>query len=151
MRCLAAIAAAIALVAFAAGCGGGGGSTASGSGSGDVTAEANAACAGANRTIAALPTPGDEAEVLAYLEATKEAVAKLQGEIAALGGDPDLEGYSQALAESVAILNEMANAARSRNPDGVRELSQGLVDLHVGGLARAAGLETCAEAPGAAA
>jgi hypothetical protein len=149
MKFPAAIAAAIALLAIAAGCGGGGdGDT--GSGGGDVVAEANAACASANEKIAALGTPDNEVAVLRYLEATKAAVADLESEISALGGDSNLKGYAQALAESVAILNEMANAARSRNPDGVRELSQGLVELHVGKLAEEAGLETCAEAPGSA-
>ena len=43
--------------------------------------------------------------------------------------------------------NEMANAARNENYDAVRELSDGLVQLHLGELAEVAGLKTCAEVP----
>ena len=150
MRYLAAIAAAAALLALAAGCGGGGGSsTASGSGGAEVSAEADAACAEANRKIAALQTPEDDAAVLDYLERTEAVVEGLQLEVAGLGGSAGVREYSKALTSSVTVLNEMANAARSGNPDAVRELSNELVDLQVGKLAQAAGLQTCAEAPGA--
>jgi hypothetical protein len=148
VRYLAAIAAAAALLALAAGCGGGGSSTASDSGGGEA-AEANAACAAANRKIAALQAPDDDAAVLEYLEQTEAAVEQLRVELAGLGGSAGIREYSKALATSVGVLNEMANAARSSNPDAVRELSQELVDLQVGKLAEAAGLTTCAEAPGA--
>jgi plasmid stabilization system protein ParE len=148
MKFLAAIAAAIALLAFAAGCGGGGGSTSGSSGSGDVAGEANAACASANQRIASLGTPEGTAAVQRYLEETEATVQKLQGEIAALDGSAAAKEYADALARSVTVLNEMANAARSENPDAVRELSGKLVGLHVGKLAEAAGFQTCAEAPG---
>ncbi len=41
----------------------------------------------------------------------------------------------------------MTNAARNENFDAVRELSDGLVELHLGELAEAAELKTCAEVP----
>jgi ABC-type glycerol-3-phosphate transport system substrate-binding protein len=155
MRFLAATAAAIALLALAAGCGGGGGDGSSSSGggtdagaSGDPAAAANEACAAANRKIAALSTPENEVAVLEYLEQTEEAVEQLQVEVAGVDGSDGIAEYSEALASAVAVLNEMSNAARSRNPDGVRELSKELEKLHVGKVAAAAGLETCSEAPG---
>jgi hypothetical protein len=147
MRYLAAIAATVALLALAVGCGGGG-SSASTSG-GDASAEADAACAAANRKIAVLRAPDGDAGVLEYLEQTEAAVERLQLEVAGLDGSSGVREYSEALASSVGVLNEMANAARSRNPDAVRELSQRLVELHVGRVAAAAGLTTCAQAPGA--
>jgi hypothetical protein len=158
VRFVLATAAAIALLGVAvAGCGGGGGSsTASNSGgstavssTGDETsAAANDACAEANKKIAALQTPSNSAAVLEYLEQTEAAVEQLQVEVAALNGSASLTEYSQALATSVGVLNEMANAARSQNPDAVREFSKELEELHVGELAEAAGLDTCAETPG---
>ena len=45
------------------------------------------------------------------------------------------------------VLNEMTNAARNENYDAVRELSNELIELHLGELAEAAELETCAEVP----
>ena len=45
------------------------------------------------------------------------------------------------------MLNEMTNAARSENFDAVREISDGLVEIHLGELAEAAELKTCAEVP----
>ncbi len=151
MKYLAAIVAATALLAVAAGCGGGGddSTTGSGSGSGGDAAAADAACAKANQRVAALRTPENEVAVLEYLEATEAAVEELQKEVAALDGSSGLREYANALETSVGLLNEMSNAARSRNPDAVRELSKGLVRLHVGKLAEAAGLKACAEAPGA--
>jgi hypothetical protein len=41
----------------------------------------------------------------------------------------------------------MTNAARNENFDAVRELSAGLIEIDLGELAEAAGLETCAEVP----
>jgi HPt (histidine-containing phosphotransfer) domain-containing protein len=155
MKYLTALAAAIALLALAAGCGGGGDSSSSGS-SGETNASAggdadsaaaNEACATANQKIAALPIPDHEQAVVEYLEQTEETVAELQAEVAGLNGSAGITEYSEALASSVAVLNEMANAARSRNPDEVRELSKELENLHLGKVAEAAGLETCAEAP----
>jgi hypothetical protein len=145
----------IALVAVVAGCGGGGdtsdsavGTGTNASASGDAaSAAANEACAAANREIAALPAPDNETAVLEYLEETEETVAKLHDEVAGLDGSAGLTEYAEALATSVTVLNEMANAARSRNPDEVRELSKELEKLHLGKVAEAAGLETCAEAP----
>jgi HPt (histidine-containing phosphotransfer) domain-containing protein len=151
MKYLAAIAAAIALLALAAGCGGGGdtssGSGDSGSGGSDVAATADAACAKANQKIAALSIPDNEQAVVEYLEETEATVEELQDEVAGLDGPAGIAEYAEALDSSLAVLNEMANAARSRNPDGVRELSKELEKLHLGKVAEAAGLETCAEAP----
>jgi ABC-type glycerol-3-phosphate transport system substrate-binding protein len=160
VKYLAATAAAIALLALAAGCGGGGGSsssTAPGASSGstntsasgdEASAQANEACAAANEAIAKLPTPENDVAVLEYLEQTEAAVTKLQTEVAAVGGSAGIQEYAAALAKSVAVLNEMTNAARSRNPDAVRELSKELVALHLGKVAQAAGLDMCAETPG---
>jgi ABC-type glycerol-3-phosphate transport system substrate-binding protein len=145
MRSHAAIAAAIALLALAAGCGGGGGGDSS---STAAATAANEACAAANQKIASLSTPDNEAAVLEYLEQTEATVEQLQVEVAAVDGSSGIVEYSDALSEAVTVLNEMANAARSRNPDGVRELSKQLEKLHVGKVAEAAGLETCSEAPG---
>ncbi|HYC81447.1 MAG TPA: hypothetical protein VEB65_06645 [Solirubrobacterales bacterium] len=155
MKRLALTAATIALVAVVAGCGGGGDTSGSAASTGTnadaagdaASAAANEACADANREIAALPAPGNETAVLEYLEETEETVAKLQVEVADLDGSPGITEYAQALATSVTVLNEMANAARSRNPDEVRELSKELEKLRLGRVAEAAGLETCAEAP----
>ena len=158
MKGLAAIAAAIAILALAAGCGGGGSSSSSSSATSgdstnasasgdDATAAANEACAAANREIASLSIPDSEAAVLEYLEQTEATVEQLQREVAGVDGSSGIAEYSEALATAVTVLNEMANAARSRNPDGVRELSRGLERLHVGKVAAAAGLETCSEAP----
>src|SRR6185369_9651093 len=158
MKLLLATATAIALLGLAvAGCGGGGsssngsssdsGTNASSSGD-DVSAAANEACAAANKTIAALGTPDTNQAVLEYLEKTEDAVEQLQGEIAGLDGSSELAAYGDALATSVGVLTEMSNAARSRNPDAVRELSKELEKLKVGKLAEAAGLDTCAETPG---
>ena len=41
----------------------------------------------------------------------------------------------------------MTNAARSENFDAVRELSVGLIEIHLGELAEAADLKSCAEVP----
>ena len=157
MKYFAAIAAAIAILALAAGCGGGGGSSSS-SGASDsanatstagdgASAAANEACAAANQKIAALPTPDNEQAVVEYLEQTEEAVEQLQVEVAGADGSSGITEYSKALASSVSVLNEMTNAARSGNPDGVRELSKELEKLHLGKVAEAAGLQTCSEAP----
>lgn len=150
MRRLLLTAVTIALVAVVTGCGGGDGSTSSGggaSGSADASAAANEACAAANREIAALPIPDDEQAVVEYLEQTEETVAQLEVEISGADGSAGITEFAQALATSVTVLNEMANAARSRNPDEVRELSKRLEKLHLGKVAEAAGLDTCAEAP----
>jgi hypothetical protein len=53
----------------------------------------------------------------------------------------------EGLAEALPLLNQMTNAARNENFDAVRELSDGLVELHLGELAEAAGLKACAEVP----
>lgn len=158
MKLLLATATAIALLGIAvAGCGGGGGSsTGSTSESGtnasstgdDTSAAGNEACAEANKKIAALGTPDNNQAVLEYLEQTEDAVEQLQGEIAGLDGSAEVARYGEALATSVGVLSEMSNAARSRNPDAVRELSKELEQLKVGELAEAAGLDTCAETPG---
>jgi hypothetical protein len=126
-----------------AGCGGGGSSSASG---GDEFASgANAACASANKQIAALGTP-QQTEVLQYLEKTETVIEKLHQEIAALGTSGAAEAkYTEALAAAVPVINQMSNAARSENFDGVRELSSELIELHLGEAAEAADLTACAE------
>ena len=158
MRKLTAALAAIALLVFVAGCGGGGDSSSTSSmaedstnasASGDAaSAAANEACTAANQKIAALPQPNDDASVLEYLEATEKTVEQLRIEVAALNGSAGLTEYTEALTKSVTILNEMSNASRSGNPDGVRELSKELEALHLGKVAEMAGLDNCAEAPG---
>jgi hypothetical protein len=145
---------AIALPVFAAGCGGDSstssmstdGNNASATGD-SAAAQANEACAKANGKIAALGQPDGDQAVLEYLEETEQTVDQLHGEVAGLD-DPGVAAYAEALSKSVTVLNEMANAARSSNPDGVRELSKELESLRLGKVAQAAGLDTCAEVPG---
>jgi hypothetical protein len=128
-----------------AGCGGGGGSSSSGGGS--FVSGAEAACAGANQQIAALGTPQQE-QVTGYMEKTEAVIAKLHKEVAALDGSGAAEtAYTEGLAKAIPVLTAMTNAARSENFDAVRELSAGLVEIHLGELAEAAKLETCAEVP----
>lgn len=138
------------------GCGGGSSSSSSsdagGSGSdgGSFVSGAQAACADANKQIAALGTPQQE-QVLEYMEKTETVVEGLDEEVRALGGSGAAEAaYTEALGKSVIVLNQMANAARNENYDAVRELSDGLVELHLGELAEAAELKACAEVPGTA-
>jgi len=135
-----------------AGCGGGGSSSSStgeaggGSGAG-FAGGADAACASANKQIAALGTPQQE-QVLEYMEKTEAVVEGLDDEVQALAGSGPTEvAYTEALGKAVIVLNQMTNAARSENFDAVRELSDGLVELHLGELAKAAELKTCAEVP----
>ncbi len=135
-----------------AGCGGGGssssatGEASSGSGGGFATG-AEADCSSANKQIAAIGTPQQE-QVLEYLEKTETVVEGLDEEVRALGGSGAAEAaYTEALGKSVIVLNQMANAARNENYDAVRELSDGLVQEHLGELAEAAELKTCAEVP----
>jgi hypothetical protein len=139
--------AAIAVVAIVSGCGGGSSSSSSG-GSGSFASGAEAACTLANKQISALGTP-QQTEVLTYLEKTEAVIEKLHTEIVSLGGSGSAEtAYTDALAESVTVINEMSNAARNENFDGVRELSDALIELHLGELAEAAELKSCAEVPG---
>jgi hypothetical protein len=147
-RRLAPVAAATAVaVVIVAGCGGGGSSSTSSGGGDDFASGAEAACTSANKQIAGLGTP-EEATVLKYLEGTEAVIEKLHSEVAALGGSgsPERE-YTNALAKAVTVINEMSNAARSENLDAVRELSNSLVDFHLGELAEAAELKACAEVP----
>jgi hypothetical protein len=136
----------------AAGCGGGGSSSSSSgdagsSGDSSFVSGAEAACAGANKKIAALGTPQQQ-EVLEYMETTETVVEGLDEEVRALGGSGAAEAaYTEALGKAVIVLNQMSNAARNENYDAVRELSDGLVQLHLGELAEAADLKTCAEVP----
>jgi len=138
------------------GCGGGSSSSSSGdaggSGSdgGSFASGAEAACAGANKQIAALGTPQQE-QVLEYMEKTETVIEGLDEEVRALGASGAAEAaYTEALGKSVIVLNQMTNAARSENFDAVRELSAGLIELHLGELAEAAELKACAEVPGTA-
>ena len=135
-----------------AGCGGGGSSSSSGgeadSGSGGAFASgAEAACANANKQIAALGTPQQD-EVLEYMEETESVIEGLHEKVSALDGSGSSEAaYTEALGKAVIVLNSMTNAARNENFDAVRELSNGLVEEHLGELAEAAELKTCAEVP----
>jgi hypothetical protein len=146
---LACAAAAISLMVVA-GCGGSSssssGSTGS-SGGGSFASGAEAACASANKQIAALGTPQQE-QVLEYMEKTETVVEGLDQEVQKLGGSGSAEkAYTEALGKAVIVLNQMTNAARNENYDAVRELSDGLVQEHLGELAEAAELKTCAEVP----
>jgi hypothetical protein len=139
----AAAAAAVAVVAVVAGCGGG----RSSSGGGSFAFGADAACTRANKQIAALGTP-QQAQVLSYLESTELVIEKLHKEVAALDGSGAAESaYVDGLAKAVPVLNKMANAARNENFDAVRELSNELIEVHLGELAEAAELKACAEVP----
>jgi hypothetical protein len=132
-----------------AGCGGGGSPSSSGSSGegGSFAAGVEAACTSANKQIAALGTP-QQAEVLEYLESTEAVIEKLHREVQALGASGAAESaYTEALAESVTVIGEMSNAARNENFDAVRELSDQLIEFHLGELAEAAELKTCAEVP----
>jgi hypothetical protein len=146
---------AIGLVAVS-GCGGGGssgsssgsGSTSGGGGSTSFVAGAEAACTSADQKVAALGTP-QQAEVLSYLESTEVVIEELHEEVQALAGSGTAEAaYAEALGKSVIVLNHMSNAARNENFDAVREISDELIEFHVGELAEAAGLKACAEVPG---
>ena len=146
--------AALAAVAIVvSGCGGGGGGSSSGSSSGGEVASgsfasgAESACATANKAIEALGTP-QQAEVLKYMETTESVIGKLSDEVAALNpSDAAEKAYTTALAKSETVLNEMTNAARNENFDAVREISDELIELHLGELAENADLRICAEVP----
>ena len=130
-----------------AGCGGGGSTSGSSGGGGDFVAGAEAACTKANKQIEALGTPQQE-EVTAYLEETEAVIETLHKEVAALGASGSAEvAYTEGLATAIPILTKMGNAARNENFDAVRELSAGLVEIHLGELAEAAKLKSCAEVP----
>jgi ABC-type phosphate transport system substrate-binding protein len=140
----------LAVVGFVvlAGCGGGGSSSGSSGGEGGSFAtDADAACTNANKQIAALGTP-QQSEVLGYLEKTEDVIATLHKEVEALGGSGSAEtAYTSALAKSVDVIAEMSNAARNENFDAVREISDELIEFHLGELAEAAELTACAEVP----
>lgn len=133
-------------VLLVAGCGGGGGSSPSGGG-GEFVSGAEAACTSANKQIAALGTPQQE-QVTRYMEKTEAVIEKLHREVAALDGSgATATAYTEGLAEAIPVLTKMTNAARNENYDAVRELSAGLVQIHLGELAEAADLKSCAEVP----
>jgi hypothetical protein len=144
--------AALAAVAIVvSGCGGGGSSAGSSSGregaSGAFASGAEAACSTANKAISELSTPS-QAEVLKYLETTESVIGKLSEEVSALrASDAAEKAYTAALAKSETVLNEMTNAARNENFDAVREISDELIELHLGELAENADLRICAEVP----
>jgi hypothetical protein len=137
-----------------AGCGGGGSSSSGSSStggssgsSGDFASAADAACATANKQIAGLGTPS-QAEVLQYMETTETVIEKLHSEVQALEGSGSAEkAYTEALGKAVITLNHMTNAARNENFDAVREISDELIELHLGELAENAELTVCAEVP----
>jgi hypothetical protein len=148
------ILAAVAILVVA-GCGGGG---SSGSGSSSASSEgggtssdfvsgAEAACSKANGAIVALGTPQQE-QVTKYIESTEKLVERLAKEIAALDPSGSAEtAYVEGLRKAVPQLTKMGNAARNENFDAVRELSAGLVEIHLGELAEKAKLKSCAEVP----
>lgn len=147
--------AALAAVAIVvSGCGGGGGGSSTGgsssageAASGSFASGAEAACATANRAIEALGTP-TQSEVLKYMETTESVIGKLSDEVSALApSDAAEKAYTAALAKSETVLNQMTNAARSENFDAVREISDELIELHLGELAENAELRICAEVP----
>jgi hypothetical protein len=130
-----------------AGCGGGGSSSSGGGSSSSFASGAEAACTSANKQIAALGTPQQE-QVLKYLEATESVIEKLHEEVAGLEGSGSAEvAYTEGLAQAIPVLTKMTNAARNENYDAVRELSEGLVKIHLGELAETANLKSCAEVP----
>ena len=145
--------AALAAVAIVvSGCGGGGssdtGTSSGGEGaSGAFASGAEAACSTANKAISELSTPS-QTEVLKYLETTESVIGKLSEEVSALrASDAAEKAYAAALAKSETVLNEMTNAARNENFDAVREISDELIELHLGELAENADLRICAEVP----
>jgi hypothetical protein len=146
--------AALAAVAIVvSGCGGGGSSSGGGSspGGGGASAAfasgAEAACTTANKAIEALGTPS-QSEVLQYMQTTETVIGKLSEEVSALNpSDAAEKAYTAALAKSETVLNQMTNAARNENFDAVREISDELVELHLGELAEKADLRICAEVP----
>jgi hypothetical protein len=150
--------AALAAVAIVvSGCGGGGSSSGSrspagGGGGGEAASSAfamgaEAACTNANKAIVALGTPS-QSEVLKYMETTESVIGKLSEEVTALKpSDAAEKAYAGALAKSETVLNAMTNAARNENFDAVREISDELIELHLGRLAEKADLRICAEVP----
>jgi hypothetical protein len=146
LRAIVSLMAVFAFGVLVAGCGGGSSSSGGRSGS-SFASGAEAACANANKQIAALGTPQQE-EVLEYLEATEAVIEKLHREVAGLAGSGSTEtAYTEGLARAIPVLTKMTNAARNENYDAVRELSEGLVKIHLGELAEAAELKSCAEVP----
>jgi hypothetical protein len=148
-RSVASLLLAVVVAALVAGCGGGGSSSGSGGGgsSGDFASTAEAACTKANQEIAALGTP-QQADVFKYMERTELVIEELHEQVQAAAGDGTAEAsYVKGLASAVPILNQMTNAARNENYDAVRELSDGLIEIHLGELAEAAELKVCAEVP----
>jgi hypothetical protein len=131
-----------------AGCGGGGGSSSSSGGGGSEFASgAEAACRKANGAIVALGTPQQE-QVVKYLQTTEQLLERLHKEVTALTPSSAAEkAYVAGLAEALPVITAMSNAARSENFDAVRELSAGLVEIHLGELAEEANLKSCGEVP----
>jgi hypothetical protein len=148
---LAPVAAAVVAVFVIVGCGGGGSSTSSGGdttgSAGSFASGAEAACTAANERIAALGTP-QQSEVQQYMQSTELVIAKLHKEVESLAGSGAAEReYVAGLGQAVSVINQMSNAALSENFDAVRELSDQLIEIHLGELAEAAELKTCAEVP----
>jgi hypothetical protein len=140
---------AVVAAAILVGCGGGGSNSSGGceGSAGDFASAADAACKHANQEIAGLGTP-QQAEVAEYLARTEGVIEELHQRVEAAAGDGKAEAaYVKGLADALPILNEMTNAARNENFDAVRELSAGLIEIHLGELAEGAELETCAEVP----
>jgi hypothetical protein len=141
--------AAVAIVVSGCGGGGSGSSSSAPSGGGGASAAfasgAESACATANKAIEEMGTPS-QSEVLKYMETTESVVGKLSEEVSALEASDGAEkAYAAALEKSSTVLNEMTNAARNENFDAVREISDELIELHLGELAEAADLRICAE------
>jgi hypothetical protein len=143
---------AVVAATLVAGCGGGGSSSGNSSSGGegsssDFASAADAACKKANQEIAGLGTP-QQTEVTKYMERTEVVIEELHEQVQAAAGDGAAEAaFVKGLADAVPILNEMTNAARNENYDAVREISSELIEIHLGELAEAAELKTCAEVP----
>ncbi len=126
-----------------AGCGGGSDGSTSGS---SFAQAADAACGKADEEVAALQAPTSSAELVRYLGKTEAIVVRLGQQVEQLGPtDGPSRAYLGALRHSSVVLNEMFDAAQSKNPDAVGELSKTLAAVRLGRLAKQAGLTVCAK------
>jgi hypothetical protein len=128
-----------------AGCGGGSDNDSASTG-GSFAQAADAACTKADQEVAALATPTSPTALVEYLGKTEAIVVGLGQQVESLEpSDKASRAYLGALRRSSTVLNEMFDAAQSKNPDAVGELSRTLAALHLGRLARQAGLTVCAK------
>jgi hypothetical protein len=127
------------------GCGGGGGSG-SASSQASFAQAADAACAKADQEVAALSPPTSPTELIRYLGKTEAIVVGLEQQVEQLDpADGPSRAYLGGLRRSSVLLNEMFDAAQSKNPDAVGELSKTLAAVRLGHLAKQAGLDVCAK------